>query len=97
MAINLLIDTSTLLQLLNLLEEDRNLHKLTVWVSRQEIQLYIPDILLTEWEYHKREKLEQIKTNVNKIKNCTRSITPFPALKWILLRSTLHKTGSRHK
>jgi hypothetical protein len=69
MPINLLIDTSNLLRLLNILEEDRNLHKLSVWLDLQEIRLYVPDILLQEWEDHKLEKLNGIATVVKKIIN----------------------------
>lgn len=67
MAINLLIDTSNLIRLLNALEEDRNLHKLSVWLDLQEIRLHVPDILLQEWEEHKVKKLNEIGEIVKKI------------------------------
>lgn len=80
MAINLLIDTSNVIRLLNVLEEDRNLHKLSVWLDLQEIRLYVPDILLREWEEHKVKKLNEIGEIVKKIVNKHKVNKAFPTV-----------------
>ena len=80
MPINLLIDTANLLRLLNILEDDRNLHKLSVWLDLQEIQIYIPDILLQEWEEHKLLKMNGIAASVKKIINQHKVNKGFPSV-----------------
>ena len=80
MSINLLIDTSNLLRLLNILEKDRNIHKLSVWLNREEIQLYIPDTLLLEWEKNKKIKLAETKDDVTKLIKKHKVDKAFPSL-----------------
>ena len=79
MAVNLLLDTSILVKLLNILEADRNLHKLSVWLKLQEIQLYTPDMLLQEWEDRKQKKLQQITTHLNNIRKQHKINKAFPS------------------
>lgn len=78
MAINLLLDTCILVRLLNVLEDDRNIHKLSIWLKLEEIQLYVPLVILDEWKLRKDEKLKQIETDINKIKKQQKANLGFP-------------------
>lgn len=80
MPIHLLIDTSNLLRLLNILEKDRNIDKLSVWLRLGEIQLYVPDILLQEWEKNKKIKLADANEDVNKLIKKHKVDKAFPSL-----------------
>lgn len=80
MAINLLLDTSILRRLLNVLEDDWNLHKLKVWLDLGELRLYVPEAILEEWERRKKEKLQEITTDVNRIKKEQKIKRGFPGI-----------------
>jgi len=67
MAINLLIDTSILLKLLNILEDDWNIARLNAWIKYKEVTLLVPQILLQEWEKNKRQKFNEIENDVNRV------------------------------
>ena len=80
MAINLLLDTSILRRLLNVLEDDWNLHKLQVWIDRGELRLYVPSPVLEEWERRKEEKLQEVSADVNRIKKKQKINRGFPGI-----------------
>jgi hypothetical protein len=67
MAINLLIDTSILLKLLNILEHDWNIARLNAWIKYEEVTLLVPQILKQEWEKNKSEKFSKIAESVSKV------------------------------
>jgi hypothetical protein len=67
MPINLLIDTSTLYTLLNIIEHDWNLQKIDGWLTLGEIRLCVPAILREEWEDKKKIRLNGIEEQIKRI------------------------------